>query len=586
MNTYRINSSNVSTAINALEKKDTYFIIETDVILPAVTININSSILAFRGGSFIGSTSSILNLISSQVSAGSYPIFKGGMKVQGLSCPEVRAEWFKDSTDTSDDVYINRAISMANGIPVVLENRAYTLAESLEFNNTVVRQTLICPGTLKPVGNDKNNNIPAININAQTVTLKINRIEGVATSSGYKGIGIKFSDYIAHSNIEVNIMCNLNRGFSVDPDMNGCLNSDETQKYAGIQYCRIEFGTIKADYCFYVDIFKGAVVIDSETNKPLTEIPTNTNKFEALQVKLSNWFSESHISGESMQGKYGIYIKDLKESTVDPRLYGKLNNVMNGLKFENISFENITGLALRVRSVMRSTFLNLQMFNNMPGSDPVGTTDFTPWIDLDSIREIRMTFNSYVVPNHIKIGNDCKNTYINGAILDDPANYGSHFDTLGIDTLYGKDTSNQLVQKSQMFVTSSVTPFNMTKNLVTESSLWATEKFLSDLLPEVNEGITNSSQISIPVLPAMVNVEIDTYRTLIINLSGLKNFPPCVLMVKASINQGTLQFRTSDNTVIEDAVFEEKATYKKSFTESGLYSIQWLSNWVIRITKV
>lgn len=84
----------------------------------------------------------------------------------------------------------------------------------------------------------------------------------------------------------------------------------------------------------------------------------------------------------------------------------------------------------------------------------------------------------------------------------------------------------------------------------------------------------------------MVNVEIDTYRTLIINLSGLKNFPPCVLMVKASINQGTLQFRTSDNTVIEDAVFEEKATYKKSFTESGLYSIQWLSNWVIKITKV
>lgn len=86
MNTYIINSSNVSTAVSELKNGKKYFIIEADVTLPSGTLNIDNSVLAFRGGSFIGSTSSVVNLVSSQVSAGSYPIFKGCLTVKGLYC--------------------------------------------------------------------------------------------------------------------------------------------------------------------------------------------------------------------------------------------------------------------------------------------------------------------------------------------------------------------------------------------------------------------------------------------------------------------------------------------------------------------
>lgn len=580
MQTFIIDSSNVSSAVTELKKGGKYFVINVDIVLPAhEETKIPNSVLSFNGGSLVGAPEAVLNLSSTQINAGSYPIFLGSLKVKNLTCAAVRAEWFRKSSSEADADYINRAISMANGCPVVLEAKTYILKNSIKFKDTDnSRQTLICPGTLSVASATES--IPAIEINSQTVTLKVNRIVGGTTSAGHKGIGIRFNTYVSHSNIEVNTMRDLNRAFSVDPEMNGRLNSDGTQKFGGVQYCRIKFGIIQADYGFYVDIFKGAVVIDSNTKKPLTAIPTNDNDFKDLKVELSNWFSESQISGSSMEGKYGIYIKSLTESTIDPRLYKKLYNAINGLQFENISFENITGLAIRLRSVERSSFLNLQMFNRMPGTDPVGTDDFTLWIDLDDIQEIRMTFNSYVVPTHIKVGDDCKRTYINGAILDEPAKYGSHFDTLGIDTLYGNDASNQVVQRSQMFVTNSVTPYNMTKSITVTSD---TTKHLGDLLPNLAEGTSaDSGAINLPVLPYALRVVILDGKTLTIDLSGLNYFSPCLYVVHATID-GKLLFCTSDNINIEGGSENGKM---KEISISGWYTIQWLNNWEIRISKV
>lgn len=570
MNTYIINSGNVSTAVSELKKRDRYFIIETDVTLPSGTLTIDNSVLAFRGGSFIGSTSSVVNLVSSQVSAGSYPIFKGRLTVKGLSCPEVKAEWFKDSSDTSDDLYINRAILMANGCPVVLETKTYNLKKSIKFNVTSARQTLICPGTLSVA--TALTSIPAIEINAQTVTLKINRIVGGTASNGYKGVGIKFNAYIAHSNIEVNTMRSLHRGFSVDPDVRG---SEHAGKLGGIQYCLIKFGSIQADYCIYINVYSGARVSESNPKS------------------ISNWFNENQITGELMEGKYGIYTVDPTEAKVDnpaldPRI---LTNVMNGLKIENISFERITGLALRLRAVINSSFLNLQMFNCMPvtpGSKPNDANDFAPWIDMENIDRINMTFNSYVAPAHIKVGDNCKNSYIRGAIMDKPGSYSSHFDLLGIDTWSGKDVNGD--EKSLMFVTSSVTPFNMAKDITVPANTTVI-RYIRDLLPNLKDGSTDSSQISLPVLPATLNVEVNENATLVVDLSGLKTFAPCLYTVNAKISgqgtgsHGTLQFRTSDNTVIEGGTYAN-GICKKEVAISGLYSIQWLSDWKLRIIQL
>lgn len=587
MEVYTIDSSNVSSALTELKKGGKHFIIMADVNFPkGVTYLGPGSILAFRGGSFVTITSSTVVLESCQICAGSYPVFHKNIRVVGLENAEVRAEWFRSADDDSDADFINRAIKAANGCPVVLEARTYTLKDSIRFKSgDNSRQTLICPGTLQVSG--EAGNIPAVDINVQTVTLKVKKIKGTATADGYNGIGVKFSVYTEHSDIEVDTMINLDKGFFVQPDMRGQLTSEGKQRPGGVQYCRIRFGSISADYCFYIDVYTTAPLVDSDTGKPVVDplnLPPGLENFSVY-----NWFNENQISGELMQGKYGVYTVDLSEWETDPIVKTKVSNVMNGLMFENISFERITVLALRLRSVRRSSFLNMQMFNSMPGGFPNSSSVYTPWIDLENISEVRMSFNSYVVPNRIKVGDSCKNTYIHGAILDNPEHYYSHFDTLGIDTL-PVQSGNSSVTKSQMFVTNSVVPFNMTKNVATDpgEDVWVTTKYISDLLPNLKDDNTNSEQISLPVLPSTVNVEVGKYKTMILNLTGLDLFAPCLFTVNASmLSGGKLQFRVSDYLKIEGGEHDASShVNKKTFADSGTYSVQWLSNWVIRITKL
>lgn len=570
MEVYTIDSSNVSSALTELKKGGKHFIIMADVNFPkGVTYLGPGSILAFRGGSFVTITSSTVVLESCQICAGSYPVFHKNIRVVGLENAEVRAEWFRSADDGSDADFINRAIKAANGCPVVLEARTYTLKDSIRFDRgNTSRQTLICPGTLQV--SSEAGNIPAVDINAQTVTLKIKKIRGTETADGYNGIGVKFSVYTEHSDIEVNTMTALNMGFCVLPDVT--TNPADKGNSGGIQYCRIKFGSILADYCFFIDVYSGAAV------------------WEEGSKESSNWFNENQISGELMQGKYGIYTVDASEGWKDDTIdYNSLINVMNGLVFENISFERITVLALRLRSVRRSSFLNMQMFNSMPGGTPNTGTNYTPWIDLENVREVKMSFNSYVAPAHIHVGDNCRKTYIYGAILDRPGHYTSHFDVLGIDTLYAKDSAGGLVEKSQMFVTNSVVPFNMTKSITASSN---TTKYLRDLLPNLKDGTTGTERISMPVLSSTLNVDIAEKRTLILDLTGLDTFAPCLYTVNAKLGVSSkLQFRTTGYLGIEGAAYTpanktDPAVSLKTFTASGMYSLRWLNNWVIRITKL
>lgn len=570
MEVYTIDSSNVSSALTELKKGGKHFIIMADVNFPkGVTYLGPGSILAFRGGSFVTITSSTVVLESCQICAGSYPVFHKNIRVVGLENAEVRAEWFRSADDDSDADFINRAIKAANGCPVVLEARTYTLKDSIRFKSgDNSRQTLICPGTLQVSG--EAGNIPAVDINVQTVTLKVKKIKGTATADGYNGIGVKFSVYTEHSDIEVDTMTALNMGFCVLPDVT--TNPADKGNSGGIQYCRIKFGSILADYCFFIDVYSGAAV------------------WEEGSKESSNWFNENQISGELMQGKYGIYTVDASEGWKDDTIdYNSLINVMNGLVFENISFERITVLALRLRSVIRSSFLNMQMFNSMPGGKPNTETNYTPWIDLENVKEVKMSFNSYVAPAHIHVGDNCRKTYIYGAILDRPGHYTSHFDVLGIDTLYAKDSAGGLVEKSQMFVTNSVVPFNMTKSITASSN---TTKYLRDLLPNLKDGTTGTERISMPVLSSTLNVDIAKECTLILDLTGLDTFAPCLYTVNAKLGVSSkLQFRTTGYLGIEGAAYTpanktDPAVSLKTFTASGMYSLRWLNNWVIRITKL
>lgn len=592
MTVYTIDSSNVASAGTLLTGDNRYFVITVDVTLTAsVKIGANS-VLEFRGGSFAASSpTKYVDLNSCQIIADPYPIFKDNIEISGLSIPEVKADWFKWSSDESDAESINRALIAAEGCPVVLEPKTYTLSKSIRFRpNYNLRQTLICPGTLlvKTASGTipSSDDIAAINIDTGVVTLKINKIEGTEVISKdtaeaqYHGIGIKFTVYNEHSNIEVNTMSKLHMGFCVLPNVLGKHPNEPKKDIGGIQYCRIKFGSITADYCFYIDIFSKARLVNKDTGDVIIYLPVDPNKLKNYKFTPLNWFSENQISGELMRGKYGIYVVCPTEawpsfgSYINP---DNVDNAMNGLVFENISFENITELPIRLRSVNRSCFYNLQMFNTMPGDDPVGDDDYTPWIDMDNIKEVRMSFNSYVVPTHIKVGNNCRKSYIYGAILDKPSQYVSHFDVLGIDKI--DDTS-------QMFVTNSVVPYNMTKVI---SSDTATKYYIKDLLPNLNGDTSSANQIDLPVLPSTLNVDIKEDKTLVIDLTGMNSFAPCLYTIYANIARGTLRFQTTDYLEIAGGVYNpdgEGVTSFKEFNESGVYSLQWLNDWKIQIKKV
>lgn len=624
MEVYVIDSSNVSTAIEALKEGGKYFIISADVKFDIFTYQIGpNSFLDFRGGSFIGRrvaqlnpgsgvkwVSTHLKLNSCPIKAGAYPIFTSYISIEGLFASEVKAEWFKRSTDTSDDQYINRAIQQANHCPVVLEAKTYTLNDSIRFvKGNTPPQTLICPGTLKV-----NGDFPAIDIDTQTATLNINKIIGYTTTETdpdsqqdiikNHGIGVNFSVYSDYCDINVNAMSALEKGFCVLPVSYGKRNSKGKPIAAGIQYCRIKFGSISADYCFYIDVFSEAQFTDptkpidendpnSEKDKPIDRIPYDYTPNYDLGCQ--NWFNENQISGELMEGKYGIYVVSPEEISGYGKLFANNNvgNVLNGLKFENISFERITELAIRLRSMDRSCLLNMQMYNSMPGNNPNGETDFTPWIDLDYLSDIRMSFNTYVIPTHIKYGDHCGRCYFSGAIIDRPGHWSSHFDTLGIDSWHYTVDSNTKTLKSQMFLTNSVVPYNITKSIVTSGNGATITKYLQDFLPDLSDTATSTDKkqyLSLPVLPSALNVDVKGSKqqpdTLILDLTGLKDFPPCLYTVNANIASGCrLQFKATNNLAIEGGVYDNGTTVK-TVTESGMYSIQWLPNWIIRITKM
>ena len=603
MEVYVIDSSNVSTAIEALKEGGKYFIISADVKFDIFTYQIGpNSFLDFRGGSFIGRRVAQLNpgsgvkwvtthlkLNSCPIKAGAYPIFTSYISIEDLFASEVKAEWFKRSTDTSDDQYINRAIQQANYCPVVLEAKTYTLNDSIRFlKGNKPRQTLICPGTLKV-----NGDFPAVDINTQTATLNINKIIGTTDSAGNtQGSGVRFSVYSDYCNVHVNTMSNLNKGFYVLPDTYNKVDDEGELLMGGIQYCRISFGSISADYCFYIDVFSEAQFTDKagETIK-------RGDGAAPLEGTLGcqNWFNENQISGELMEGKYGIYVV----GPSDISGYGKqinngnVTNCLNGLKFDNISFERITELAIRLRSMERSVLLNMQMYNAMPGNDPNGENDFTPWIDLDYLSDIRMSFNTFVIPTHIKYGDHCGRCYFSGAIIDRPGHWSSHFDTLGIDSWHYTVDSDTKTLKSQMFLTNSVVPYYITKSIVTNGNGATITKYLQDFLPDLSDTATSTDKkqyLSLPVLPSALNVDVKGSKqqpdTLILDLTGLKDFPPCLYTVNATIASGCkLQFKATNNLAIEGGVYDNGTTVK-TVTESGMYSIQWLPHWIIRITKM
>ena len=471
-----------------------------------------------------------------------------------LANDEIKAEWFNDGTHSgSEQVYINQAIVAAHGCPVILEHRLYTLSAPIVFpaisrttnRDKALRQTLVSPGTLLVDGDDA-----AIDVKVHNVWLKINLIVG----KDFHGTGIRYSENSYHGIADVREMVSLEKGFEVNPVpvWNGQYNDkgDKTNKYAGVQYIKFIFQSIRAKYCFYVF------------------------------VRAGGWFTESYILGGVLSGENGIYFAS---SIPNPKPTEKpipSINGFDGLVFNNITFENLSGEPVRLTKLKQSNFYNLYMSTGLPGINK-------KWIFMDNVDMVEMNIMSIIDPNRIETIGTCRCSYINGFIVDDNGYY-NHFDRLLISKV-----NNNGATVNKMVATTSMQPFNMCKNLIAnegsdEDPDWRVKEYsLEDILPVLN--ISENGSQEVKVLPSTLNVEVTDNNRLILDISSITQFAPCALInVFANVTPGGEFVITSTSypsKILSSpgiSVIDNSAT----LNEVGLYRLTWNSQFELVISKV
>lgn len=599
MATITITQSNVDTILNA-GVSGNYYIVEGTIQLSSKTYWFQPGcFIEFRGGSFTapdGVTAKV-KFQGSQVIAPVYCLFGKNVAVDGFTNALVHAEWFNDrEAGMKDDEVINKAMLSARGCPVTLECRDYYLDAPIEVlyvadnpdylyygGQMTLRQTLISPGTLHVQGD-----FPAIDVYPPNVTLEINSIVG-KTGSGaggkYLGTGIRLSGSNYHLNISVNQMISLNKGFEILPDTKRKVwftydKGTESERRveepiglnrnAGIQYCKIDFQYIRADYCMYIDVYSKNYIRNFGDGKYIG----------------TTWFTESQISGGYMTGNYGIYVKEKEEAHIDKKLENEW--LMDGLMFSNITFQDLTAPAMRLRRMQLVKFHNIDMRGSMPGTD--GNGAYLPWFDFKNFKYSDITFKGYIRPNRFKIAGEMVMVKANGYIIDDEGWYTTRFDTLVFMPVY--DTSSK-TYNPHMAATNSVQPYNMGRLLIADAppagGVFTDKTFtLNDLLP-LNDVYHNGSLFSrFHILPRTVNVDIHEDNNMIIDLTGLNRFSPCLIDICwCSDYGGMLTFKTSEwPSKIVTPDYQAHPDKSVSFNEPGLYRLTWNSDWELVITKV
>lgn len=601
MATITITQSNVDTILNSCVSGNYYIVEET------IRLSSNNPykfqrgcFIEFRGGSFTapdGVTAKV-KLNESQVIAPVYCLFGKNVAVDGFTNALVHAEWFNDrEAGMKDDEVINKAMLSARGCPVTLECRDYYLYAPIEVlyvtdnpdrlyygGDMTRRQTLISPGVLHVEGD-----FPAIDVYPLNVTLEINSIVGKAGSGAggkYLGTGIRLSGANYHLNISVNQMVSLNKGFEIYPDTKKEIwftyKDKKTGKdtkvlepiglkgTAGIQYCKIGFQYIRADYCMYIDLYSGNYIRKLSTGK----------------YGSTTWFNECQVSGGYMTGNYGIYVKDKEEANIDKELSNEW--LMDGLKFSDITFQDLTAPAMRLRWMHMAKFYNVDTRGSMPGTD--GSGAYLPWFDFKNFRYTDITFKGYIRPNRFKIAGEMFMVKANGYVIDDEGWYTTRFDTLVFMPMY--DTSSK-TYKPHMAATNSVQPYNMGRLLVADApptgGAFTDKAFtLNDLLPVNYVPKNNSESFGLHILPRTVNVDIHEDNNMIIDLTGLNRFSPCLIDICwCSDYGGMLTFKTSEwPSKIVTPDYPAHPDKSVSFNEPGLYRLTWNSDWELVITKV
>lgn len=461
-----------------LAARDTYFIVEREIALQALQYTLGKrSVIEFSGGRFKGVSGTSLNLAGGQVIADPYPVFQN-MEVTGFSNSRVYAEWFADNADTDPHIYINKALRLAKGCPVVLAKNEYRLTGTIVFPASSP-STLIAAGSLvvkTDNGDDgwKTNPV-AIDVNVSNVHLDINKIVLPGKEIEVKdkegntkmitvpdnGTGVRISGQALYVSINVNTILHPERGIDIAPGRTGT--------YANIQYLDIRFQDIYAVYGIYMDIYSFGDVME-------------------------NRVARASVHGGRLRGSYGIYMADKPSSLKEVRV--------TEMRFANIGFEGLDEAAIYLRNASRLRFEHIRMAESLPKEDK-------PWIDFGNVSFVSFTINGGLNADKYVTSGSCHHIVINGSVLKD-TNWGSTpFDTIVIDSVSGTP---------QKAATCRVSPFQMT-NTVTKAS------DLQEIQPTAVPAVAGKFD-GVKVLPRIMQFKVSSPTT--INLKGLEDYAPCL----------------------------------------------------------
>ena len=368
----------------------TMYIIEGDCSLSGDVTLAPGSILKFEGGMINGpGTIKSLRLI---IDAPKYQIFKENVSVSGIANGEVSVHWWGAVGDgeTDDAKAINRSLQNAGTSWVVLDNLTYEIKAPITLNKE--GQKLKCYGNISYNPSNPDSSYAAIDLRASNIELDINKLSGPDNGSG-----VLFSWNVFHGNINVNEIENFKYGLNLTPVANVYL---ENEVFAGVQYCKISWQSIKCNIGIYIDLW-------SEENLTNSLVWVNENQFNGGRLLCAN----------------GIVVAE-KKNNLNSYTADLINgNVFNCIGFEGGSSSLITPIILH--HAWYNTFYDLRM------SESLNNDVNIPLIKMTGCGYNTISIKSSIPYSRIEAQN-CNNIELQGSFTDSGIGFHKGYDRLYI----------------------------------------------------------------------------------------------------------------------------------------------------------
>lgn len=483
---------------------DTYYIITEGLTLNADLTVGKGSVLSFQGG-YIDLNGRLITFTANSIEAADYQIFRNaeGNSFKGsLADAMINAAWFGQLTGNSDPaVAVNKALAAFDSpMPVTLGAGSYALRSSIQMDREGA--SLSCAGELCLTSD-----MPAVVMSNLYQNLDVNIIRN--KGRGYAGRGVQFAGNVYNSQIKVNRMEGLQRGFDFT-----ARQAKKGVLHSGFQYNKLSWMDMNCNYGIYIDI---------------------ASNVDGVNLKES-WCNENQFDGGRIRGRYGIFVPKGKQA--------KGIDYLNGNVYRNIAFEGLTGTPIVYEHFMNERFYNMAVVDG--GNETAKLSDG------------KYSVIDFTTP--LAFGQITPQQAVH--CVEVQGRFTSASSPFSFDRMYIMTDRNQSPVK---YLSSSVQPRNVASVMNVNSS--KTIGF-EQLFAPVNSGVTGIGNMY--VLSDMCELNVAASATLTVNYADAATVMPTGMLLKVTL-QPNAAVRLVKGSV-EQARISQSGIYRIGFLDSGKLS--------------